>query len=85
VRHARGFLQREVARELSVRHCPELRFDIDRVAKGVRRTMALLDENRRQQPELFECLDTEANGAVTDTAEGDEEGNRPPVTDGAGE
>jgi len=53
VLHAGGFIRRIVARELSIRQCPELRFAIDEAAKGVRRTMALLDENRRTHPALF--------------------------------
>ena len=54
LRHAAGYIQRIVARELSVRQCPELRFEIDETVKGVRKTMQLLQENRREHPELFE-------------------------------
>ena len=39
IKHARGFLQRLVARELSIRQCPELRFDIDERAIKVRQMM----------------------------------------------
>lgn len=54
LKHATGHIQRMVARELSIRQCPALRFELDEVAKGTRRTMDLLAENRRAQPELFE-------------------------------
>ncbi len=54
MRHATGYIQRMVAGELSIRQCPELRFEIDKAAKGVRRTMELLEDIRRREPELFE-------------------------------
>lgn len=54
VRHATGFLRGMLARELAVRQCPELRFEIDESAKRVQHTLELLDHNRRQHPELFE-------------------------------
>lgn len=86
MRHAVGYIQRLVARELSIRHCPELRFAIDEAAKSARKTMELLDENRRKHPELFECegglesegingiaQSDEADGASTGTTEGVEE------------
>lgn len=53
IRHAGGFIQRQVAQELSLRQCPELRFDIDESAKRARQTLALLDQNRREHPEWF--------------------------------
>ncbi|MFQ5591938.1 MAG: 30S ribosome-binding factor RbfA [Phycisphaerae bacterium] len=46
VRHAAGYIQRLLARELTMRHCPELRFEIDEAAEGLRRTMELLAENK---------------------------------------
>ncbi len=54
LQHASGFVQKMLAGRLSVRHCPELRFEIDAGAKGARRTIELLDENRRREPELYE-------------------------------
>jgi ribosome-binding factor A len=54
IRHAGAFLQRLLAGALTLRHCPELRFEIDEAAKGVRRTLELLAENRRREPELYE-------------------------------
>ncbi len=54
IRHAAGYIQRMVAHELSIRQCPELRFEIDKAVKGVRRTMELLEDIRRREPELFE-------------------------------
>lgn len=46
IRHAGGFLQRLVAGQLSLRHCPELRFEIDETAKTMRHTLDLLDKNQ---------------------------------------
>ncbi|UCC29293.1 MAG: 30S ribosome-binding factor RbfA [Phycisphaerales bacterium] len=54
MRHAAGYIQRMLARRLPIRQCPELRFEIDEGIKGARRTMELLAENRRSEPELFE-------------------------------
>lgn len=52
IRHAGGYLQRLVAQALTLRQCPEVRFEIDETAKKVRRTMEILAENRRNDPEL---------------------------------
>jgi ribosome-binding factor A len=52
IRSAAGFIQRTVAQALSIRQCPELKFDIDEQAKMVRRTMEILAENRRNDPSL---------------------------------
>lgn len=57
VRHARGHLQRMVARELSVRQCPALRFELDKGARGAKRTMELLAENRRNEPQALEDVE----------------------------
>lgn len=57
LRHAGGFIQRIVAKHLSLRLCPEVRFEIDEVEKGVRAMMDLLDENKRQRGEPLEVLD----------------------------
>jgi len=46
LRHAGGYVQRLVARKLSLRQCPQLRFEIDDAFKDVRRTMELMSENR---------------------------------------
>ena len=57
MQHAAGFLQRMVARQLDIRQCPELRFEVDEAVKRVRETMRLLDENRRSRPEESESDD----------------------------
>ncbi len=80
LKHATGHIQRMVARELSIRHCPTLRFELDEVAKGTRRTMDLLAENRRLQPELFEPQ--EAQEGQTD-AHADLDGPSDDARDGA--
>ena len=48
-----ALLQRLVAKGLTMRQAPELRFDIDEALKRAKRTMELLEENRRQRPEVF--------------------------------
>ena len=52
IRHAAGYLQRMVAGELSLRTCPVLHFEIDTAAKTAMKTLALLEENRRKNPDL---------------------------------
>jgi ribosome-binding factor A len=64
IRHAGGYIQRMVARELSLRQCPELRFEIDERAKRVQQTMQLLEENRRRHPQLFEAGDVDGDGGL---------------------
>lgn len=53
LQHARGFIQHLVAEQIDMRQCPELRFEVDEVAKKVRETMLLLDENRLREPHLY--------------------------------
>jgi ribosome-binding factor A len=53
VQHASGFVQRLVARELTMRHCPDVRFEIDEAAKGTMRTMELLAQNRLDEPDMY--------------------------------
>lgn len=72
IQHATGFLQRQVAQALQIRHCPTLRFDIDHGVIGARRTLALLAENRRQDPNLEKVFG--ASGELpADPDEGDSE------------
>ena len=52
LRHAGGFIQRMVAKELDMRQCPELRFETDEQLKKVKHTLQLLDENRRHLSDL---------------------------------
>lgn len=52
LRHAGGFIQRMVAKGLDMRQCPELRFEIDEQLKKVKHTLQLLNENRRNLPDL---------------------------------
>lgn len=81
IRHAGGFIRRLVAESLTMRTCPELRFEIDEMAKGVLKTLAILAENRRREPELFETEQVSENVDVDDSnnARGDESGARPGV------
>ncbi len=66
IKHAGGFLQRLVARELSIRQCPAIRFDIDERAKKVRRMMDLLEKNRRERPALLEDDDKMSDSPAAD-------------------
>lgn len=52
LRHAGGFIQRMVAKGLDMRQCPELRFEVDEQLKKVKHVLRLLDENRRNLPDL---------------------------------
>lgn len=51
IRHAGGYLQRVLAAELRVRQCPELRFEIDELARRAKETMRLIAENERNRPD----------------------------------
>ncbi len=55
VQHAGGYIRGLVARNRTMRQCPELRFEIDEAVEGVRKTMELLDENRRERLEREEA------------------------------
>lgn len=82
IKHAGGYIQRRVAHELSIRQCPELRFEIDERAKRLQETMQLLEENRRKHPEWFE-----SNGKYLGQSEDleepeDDDGGRPGITEG---
>ncbi len=48
--HAAGFVQRLVAQELTIHHCPEVRFEVDEALKMARKTLALLDDVRVDEP-----------------------------------
>lgn len=50
LRHAAGYVQRLVAQELTIRHCPEVRFDVDESLKIARQTLTLIDEGRAEGP-----------------------------------
>jgi len=85
LRHARGFLQREVAQALSIRQCPEVRFEIDQAAKEARRTMELLEENRRREPELYESVEDESEPIEHDATASGSGQPSPSTPNGAGE
>ncbi len=46
LRHATGYLQRQVAGGMTLRHCPELRFVADQGAQAARQAAELLEENQ---------------------------------------
>jgi len=64
LRHAGGFIQRMIAKGLDMRQCPELRFEVDEHLKKVKHTLQLLNENRRNLPDLAAAEDGAA--AVAD-------------------
>lgn len=72
IRHAAGYLQRRVASALAMRQCPELRFEIDEGARGARRTLELLAENRRDDPLMM----------LPDSSDAAQEGGQGPPDDG---
>ena len=51
--HASGFIQRMLAERLTLRQCPQVRFEVDEAAKIAQKTMELLAENRRHE----DCLE----------------------------
>lgn len=53
MRHAAGYVQRMLAEQLGMRHCPELRFEVDESLKKVKHTLDLIRENRESRPDLF--------------------------------
>ncbi len=65
LQHSRGFIQHLVAEQIDLRQCPELRFELDEVAKKVRETMQILDENRQREPHLYEAEEVVAGKAVS--------------------
>ena len=79
VRHAGGYFRKMVAGCISLRQCPELRFEIDQGAKQARETLLLLGENLRRNPSL---ADSEETASERSDAEeeldppSDEEGGR---------
>ncbi len=78
IRHAGGYIQRLVAREVSLRLCPELRFEIDERAKKVQVTLDILAENRRERGELddeHEDADGEADPGSDELPQADDDEN----------
>lgn len=65
LQHARGFVQHLVAEQIDMRQCPELRFEMDEVAKKVRQTMMLLDQNRLREPHLYSPKDAEEESKIS--------------------
>ena len=84
IRHAGGYIQRMVARELAIRQCPELRFEIDERAKRVQQTLQLLEENRRRDPELFEAGDVDGDRKLDQAGQRDDESAAPSELYGEG-
>lgn len=48
VQHASKFVQRQVAREINIRQCPEIRFELDLGIKLAKATLDLIEENRKE-------------------------------------
>ncbi len=77
LQHARGFIQHLVAEQIDLRTCPELRFEMDEVAKKVRETMQILSENRQREPHLYEVEAAVEGKANTGDADEQKEGEAP--------
>ena len=84
LQHARGFIQHLVAEQIDMRQSPELRFELDEVAKKVRETMLLLGENRLREPHLYEAEKSTA-GAIPSQQDGEAVPGEPFQEQGAGE
>ena len=82
VQHASGYVQRLVARELTMRHCPEVRFEIDEVAKATQKTMELLAQNRLREPELY--VDDAVDGGLQESGDGASDRREPSQEDSFG-
>jgi len=50
LRHAEGHVQRLLARRLTIRRCPEIRFVLDESLKKAARTMRLIEETLGPEP-----------------------------------
>jgi len=64
LRHATGYVQRLVAKELTIRHCPELRISVDESLKIARRTLELLKQDRGES-------DVEDTSGALDSSDGE--------------
>ncbi len=73
MRHASGFLQRFVAQALTMRQCPELRFQLDESAKIVRETLQLLAENRIERSEGGDDPPMEGDEPLSEEDQGSDE------------
>lgn len=83
VRHAGGYLRKMVADVITLRMCPELRFEIDRGVKQTRDILKLLDENLRANPSLASPIDDQSEqGEAEAEPDGGEAGdNSDPIED----
>lgn len=68
IKHASGFLQRLVAEQVTLRHCPALQFAIDEAGKTALMTLRLIEENSRKR-----ARDEATSGPLDDEA-GDDHG-----------
>jgi len=73
--HARGLLQRTVAKQINVRHCPALCFEEDVAAKRAQATNELLAYNRLQYPHLFEDNDEIEEDSISHSPESTDTGD----------
>lgn len=75
VKSAGGYLQRQVAKELQIKHCPTLEFKVDREEKASRETLSLLAENLRENPTLTDPIEEPDEEGVEPSEEPGEDGN----------
>lgn len=48
LQHAKGHIQRIVAHELNVRHCPEIRLELDEMLRKTAETLKIIEETMRE-------------------------------------
>lgn len=66
IQHAAKYIQRLVAKELTTRNCPELRFDTDQILKLTQDTLNLIEENRKEYSSL-DAEETDPNDPAPHT------------------
>ncbi|MCH7813921.1 MAG: 30S ribosome-binding factor RbfA [Planctomycetes bacterium] len=69
--HAAGHIQRLLARQLTIRRCPALRFVLDESLKKAAETMRIIEHNARTAPPLAANLPPVADRAAAPPAAAD--------------
>lgn len=80
IESARGLLQRVVAANLTMRHCPQLVFAIDELNKRAMSTLELIEANRRER-EAVHGADEHADSETGDETDIAADSTEPAVAD----
>lgn len=85
--HARGFLQSMLARELTIRHCPQLRFVADKGMRKQVETLELLDQisEELRQADASRQSSDDGDAAVETSVDIEGEGDRQDDSSSPGE